>query len=656
MVSKSSIILIVFVTTSSIAVAQNLNDNILITIGGHKAESGEFIRMYKKSSGETSSSLSIDKYLDQFIIFKLKVADAINEGLDTLGYFKTELQSYRNQLAQNYLVDNQKKEELIRQAYTRSLTDINAWHILIATPQAAAPQDTLIAWRKAMAVRERIISGETFEQVARSVSDDQSVKINGGNLGYFSALQMVVPFEDAVYSLRRNRISNPVRTPYGYHIIMVANSRPSKGMVHVAHIMKTILPGSDDKAINQVNKDIYEIYNKLQAGESFSELAKNYSDHKESASNGGKLEWFRVGEITSEFAEAAFALTDTGTYSKPVKTPYGWHIIKLLDKKAPGTFEESRSFIESNINQAYLNTMSRNALAAKLKREYKFRTNATSLQWFLANTDSAIMTGQRRYERAAIPRGSIYSFANQSFSNSEFATLIGRNTSMTPTNDSARFIRNLIDRRSSEHVLAYENSNLERKYPEFRYLMNEFHDGILLFEISGIRIWNKANSDSTEIRKFYEEHKYERLSKREMDGRIYSLKSGGDSKSLMAAYKKLSRRPNFEQKLSDKFNRKNNDNLSVTDSLWFQGDDAELDGIKWKSGVYELKWKGYPSVIVINNIIEPAPLPFEQVQNEILNDYQEQLEKEWIEQLKEKYSVQIDNAEYKNITKILSNE
>ncbi len=221
---------------------------------------------------------------------------------------------------------------------------------------------------KSSGIRERIIEGEPFEQVARGSSDDPSVKFNGGNLGYFTVFQMIMPFEDAAYSLKKGAISRPVRTPYGYHIIKVTDRRPSKGKIKVAHIMKASPPDTDEKAAKDAENEINRIYNMLLDGASFKELAEKYSDHKESAKNGGELNWFGAGEIISDFSEAAFSLKDTGNYTKPVRTIYGWHIIKLIDRKAPVSFEESRSYLESKINQSYLNSISKKSFVDKLKK------------------------------------------------------------------------------------------------------------------------------------------------------------------------------------------------------------------------------------------------------------------------------------------------
>jgi peptidyl-prolyl cis-trans isomerase SurA len=635
--------------------AQDLNKKILITVNGNTIQAGEFIRMYKKST-EPGKKLDIDNYLQQFIVFKLKVADAIGEGYDTTKSFRNELNGYRNQLAQNYLTDTQTKEKLLQKAYQRSLTEINAWHILIGMPQNVSAEDTLKAWQKAIDIRERIIKEEPFESVARGSSDDKSVKINGGNLGYFSVFQMIMPFEDAAYSLKTGSISMPVRTPYGYHIIKVTDKRPSKGRIKVAHIMKAVPPGTDDTKAKKAKEEIDSIYKLLQEGASFAELAKKYSDHKESASKGGELNWFGTGEIISDFSEAAFALRDTGNYTKPVRTLYGWHIIKLLDKKSPGTFEDSRSFLESKINQSYLNSISKKSFVEKLKIEYNFKINQDAYNWFVCHTDTLIIRGLKKYDRTSIPECNMYSFASQYITTNEFADYVEKKGSMIVTKDSSLFIIRLIDTRSSDHIISYENSVLENKYPEFRYLMNEFHDGMLLFEISKKKVWNRVSNDSSGLHRYYDEHKNNWLSRRAIEAEIYTLKTSDGEKLLSAEFKKYWQKPDLDILLLKKFNKKNDSVLFIKKNTWYKGDNPEIDKIDWINGSQNFTCDGFPSIILIKRVIEPSPLIYEKVLGEVMTGYQESLESEWIGQLNKKYSVKIDNLVLDEVKKNLKNE
>jgi len=467
---------------------------------------------------------------------------------------------------------------------------------------------------------------------------------------------MIMPFEDAAYSLKKETISMPVRTPYGYHIIKVTNTRPSKGRIKVAHIMKAAPPGTGEKEAKQAEDEINLVYKKLQEGANFGDLAKKYSDHKESAVNGGELDWFGTGDIISDFSEAAFSLTDTGKYTKPVRTIYGWHIIKLLGRKVPGSFEESKSFLESKINQSYLNSISQKSFVEKLKREYKFSINEIAYNWFLENTDTLIIQGLKKYDRSILPEGNIYSFANQYLTINDFTNYIEKRGDMIVTKDSAVFINSSLETRASDQLIAYENSVLEIKYPEFRYLMNEFHDGILLFEISGKKVWNRVTEDSVGLYKYYDDHKNNFLSRKGIEAKIYTLKSSDGEKTLASAYKKYYKKPDRDVKLLKHFNKRNDTLLIIKEGTWYKGDNNEINNIKWITGYQSFIINGFPSIININKVIEPVPSKFTEIQGEMIKGYQEFLESEWIKQLKDKYSVKIDGVVLNEVKKKLNNE
>ncbi len=638
-----------------ICLTQDLSDKTLMTVAGKQVTAGEFIRMYNKSQ-VTGIPSDIDEYLQQYIIFKLKVADAVSEGLDTTRGFRNEFNGYRNQLAQNYLTDNNTKEELLQKTYKRSLTELCARHILIKCQSTAKPEDTLNAWKKAKEIRERIISGEPFEHVARATSDDPSVKINGGNLGYFTVFQMIMPFEDAAYNLRPGAISDPVRTPFGYHIIQVTDKRDARGKILVAHIMKAAPPGIEEDEAKKAEETINMIYKELREGASFSELARKYSDHKESAANGGKLNWFGTGEIITEFTEAAFLISDTGQYTKPVRTPYGWHIIKLLDRRAPGLYEQTRSYLESKINQSYLNSLSKTSFTNKLKKEYKFKINQQALRWFINNTDTLIIRGEAKYNRRQMPSGDLYSFADQHFSTKEFADCIEKRGPIIITDDPSIFVNKTIETCVSDQIINYENSILEEKYPDFSYLMNEFHDGILLFEISAKKVWNRVNEDSVGIRQYYEQHKNYFQSRKGIEAKIYTLRSPGKENKLLSSYRKYSRKIDCDELMLAKFNTKNDSTLVITKGEWFTGDDPVLDDINWSKGTHTYSIDNCPSLVSISRVIEAKPLPFEEVAGEMMMGYQDYLESEWIKQLKGKYNVNVDDLIFQEIKRSLNNE
>jgi peptidyl-prolyl cis-trans isomerase SurA len=635
--------------------AQELNEKTLMTIDDKNVEAGEFIRMYRKSI-EPGKESDVVSYLDQFIIFKLKVADAVKEGYDTTNAFRTELLGYRNQLSQNYLTDNEYPDKLLKKEYDRSLTDINAWHILIALSPDASPADTLKAWKKATDIREEILKGEPFEKAARRFSDDKSVISNGGDLGYFNVFQMIMPFEDVAYSLGINEISGPVRSQYGYHIIKVTGRQPSKGRVKVAHIMKAVSPDASAEVFGKAKEKIDSIYTQLQHGISFGKLAELYSDDRESANRGGELDWFRSGEIIKEFSDAAFSIADTGLFTKPFRTPYGWHIVKLLDRKKTGTFNEEKSFLQSRINKSYLASLSRKSFVEKLKKDYEFSIDAKTLNWFIRHTDSLIIDGAGKYDRRSMPQSNIYTFADQKFTAGEFADFIEKKSSKSQTNGTSDYIKANIESSAAESLLKYENLMLEKKNDEFRYLMNEFHDGILLFEISGKKVWNRVNEDTIGLKKYYDKHKTEYLSKPGITAKIYILHNFEGEGKLASAFKRYKDKVNFDDLMIRKFNKRNDTLLTIKECRWFKGDESEIDSISWETGSRELRYKGFPAVLSIESKIEQHPMDLREVQGEMMTGFQDYLENEWVVQLKKKYSVSIDNMVLTEVKKELSNE
>ncbi len=487
-----------------VASSQIPDETVLFTISGHETSAGEFTRMYSKSKN-TEDNSGLDEYLDLFVTFKLKVTDALENRYDTAASFINELNGYREQLAQNYLADNEIREKLVRDAYSRSLTEINASHILIRCQADASPEDTLKAFKQALEIRNKIIiTGEQFEEVAKLFSDDRSSVSNGGNLGYFTVFRMIKPFEDAAYSMKPGELSMPVRTYYGYHIIKINDIRPSRGKIKAAHIMKSVPPGADDSIRAEAELEINRLYNLLKQGSSFRELASNYSDHKQSAAKGGELEWFGTGDMVPEFSEAAFALTDSGDYTKPVRSPYGYHIIMLTGKRPAASFMESRSYLESRINPSYINELSRKSVVERLKSEYGFKICKNAADWFIKNTDTLIMRGITIYNPEEIPDHKLYTFADQHLMGKDFASIIHAKSSPSLTGNPGNFIRREIERISEDHIIRFENSILESKYPDFKYLMKEFHDGILLFNISSDKVWNRSLNDTAGLRIHYE--------------------------------------------------------------------------------------------------------------------------------------------------------
>src|SRR5690554_3881628 len=320
---------------------------VLFTIDDKRYYTDDFVRVYNKNLDfvKDDSQKDIDNYLDLYLAYKMKVNKAYDLGLDKNPKSIKELESYRSQLSKNYLTDTNVSEQLIREAYDRSLKEIKAAHILVLVDENATPQDTLKAYQKIKSIRERILKGEDFGKLAQELSEDPSAKENKGDLGYFSVFRMVYSFENAAYNTPKGKISPPIRTRFGYHLIKVNDVRDNRGEISVAHIM--IAKPNDVAKKTETQEKNNMIHQKLRQGENFEGLAKQFSDDNSTAPNGGKLARIASGQLNSAaFEDAAFSINSIGEYTEPIETAFGWHIIKLLEKHPIQTLEEIRSDLE----------------------------------------------------------------------------------------------------------------------------------------------------------------------------------------------------------------------------------------------------------------------------------------------------------------------
>lgn len=486
--------------------AQKSNDYIL-QIDGQKISKEEFVRLYEKNRTNLSTGeiTSVDSYLDLFINFKLKVMDAKNHGIDTSKTFINEFEGYKEQLAKPYLIDKEKQNQLVKEAYERMQYEVRASHILIKLNQDATPEDTTEAYEKALEIRRRILNGENFEVVARGSSDDPSVKNNGGDLGYFTVFQMVYPFETAAYTTKINDVSMPVRTRFGYHIVKVVDIRKAQGEVKVAHIMLAVPRESGPEVDKQKKQHINEIYHKIKQGNDFAELAKEYSDDKGSGRNGGELPWFGVGRMVPEFEKAAFELKTNGEVSLPVRTGFGWHIVKRLDRKEILPFNEVKNEIANKVSKDQRAELARETLIEKLKNEYKFTENEENMPVWYDTIRHEYMVNPKYISLKGSFNGVLFTLMDKKIIEKEYVDYINQ---LFNTREATPYQYYLAYNNFKEKkILEIEESMLESKYPEYKYLLKEYHDGMLLFEITDKTVWSKAMDDSLGMEDFYKENR-----------------------------------------------------------------------------------------------------------------------------------------------------
>lgn len=629
---------------------QSPTNDVLFSIGNENITSQEFLNVYRKNNMGKEVDMSeaaLRDYLNLYINFRLKVKEAKNLKLDTTPTVRNELSNYRSQLAKGYLTDKEKIDQLTREAYDRMQKEIKVQHILVRVDPNASAADTLQAYRKAMRLRDRAMKGD-FGTVARDSSEDTSAKENNGELGYITAMQVVYPFETAAYNTPVGKISQPVKTRFGYHIIKVLDSRANRGTVQVAHIFSKIPQRGSEEDKAAARKKIDDVYTRLQSGESFEDLAAQYSDDKTTSSDGGKLAAFSTGKMVAEFEEAAFNLKKPGDYTKPIQTKYGFHIIKLIERKPLQPYDEMKDQLRKQIEKDQRAEVARTTFINKLKREYNIQVNQNAKAELWSKIDSSVVKGLWSDSAALSLQNNLitltdntYNPGTRSFTQRDFARFVLQNQrKYLGSPDKDMMLNKMFDQFTENSIIAFEEDRLGAKYPAFRELMNEYNDGILLFELTDQKVWSKAVKDTAGLKAFYETVKGNYMSDQKARVTIYSAAD----QSVLEAATKMRARGTGDDKILAKLNKKKNDALKVEYITVERGKGAEVEQAGWAVGKsYVTKTdEGRIRQSLITEILQPSPKPLEEVRGYVVADYQEKLEKEWIQELRSKYPVKMN--------------
>ncbi len=628
------------------AVDKGKTDAVLMTIGNSKVTVSEFENVYHKNNTKETAgdTKSLNDYVDLFVNFKLKVKEAEEMGLDTSKAFKEELGGYRKQLAQPYLTDKDVNEKLLKETYDRLKEEVHASHVLVKVSENALPKDTLDAYNKILKVRARIVKGEDFNKVAaeKGISDDPSAKDNGGDLGFFTALQMVYPFESAAYATKVGDVSMPIRTRYGYHIIKITERRKAQGEVLVAHIMVKTSPNmTKDDSLNAFKK-INEIYGKLQSTSKFEDLATEFSDDKTSAKKGGELPWFSTGKMPAEFEKASFSLLNKGDYCMPMRTKYGWHIIKLIDKRGLASFDDMKNELKGKVTKDSRSQAGRASLIAKVKTDYNFKENLKTVDEFTKVLDTTLFEGRWDVSKAAALKKPMFNLNDKVYTQTDFANYISSHQSKRPKTDFKLVVMPLYKQFVEESAVSYEESHLDQKYPEFKALMQEYRDGILLFELTDEKVWSKAVKDTTGSKAYYEKNKMNYMWDERSDASVYTCANEKVAKKV----RDLMKKKKSEKDIVAAVNKDSQLNLQVESRIFNKGENEFIDK-NWTPGTSAniLSEKDKKTVIVVTNkLLKPESKSYSDSKGMVTADYQNYLEKEWIASLKSKYPVTIDKA------------
>lgn len=623
--------------------AQQANDPVLLKIDDKEITKAEFEAIYKKNNRDSAiTQADLDEYLELFINFKLKVLEAEKLGRDTLDQFQRELAGYRDQLARPYLVDKSITDSLVQEAYARMRTEVKASHILIKLPPDPSPEDTLKAHKTVMDILSKVKKNpSSFAQVAQQQSEDPSARTNSGDLGYFTSLQMVYPFETLVYNTPAGEIGGPVRTQFGYHIVKVEGSRDARGQIRVAHIMVRADQNDPPEVAESLKKRIDEVYTKLQAGESFADLATKFSDDRSSAAKGGELPAFGAGKMVGEFEEAAFSLENQGDYSEPILSPYGWHIVKLLEKMPVTTYEEMEKDLRSKISRDSRSEITRDTFLAKRKAEYNFSENPKMLQAFYKAVDTTYMTGDwKPDEKLRNSDKELFTLDGIKHSQGDFAEYLYSSMRPTPKRPSVNSVVNDKYRQYVQNtIMMYEDSRLEDKHPEFKALINEYRDGILLFDLTDEKVWSKAVKDSAGLADFYQSHKADFMWKERAGFDIYTVEDEATGKSVIKMLKKKKNQDEIRTAL----NKESDLKVRVESGMKEKSEVPVLEKTAWEKGASEIiNDDGQLKVIHIKEIRKPQPKDFNEARGLITAAYQNHLEKRWIAELRKEHEIQVN--------------
>ncbi len=486
------------------------------TLGAYPVPANEFAYVYRKNNSAAAdygTRQSVTDYLDLYTNFRLKVLEAEQKGLDTTQAFKRELEGYRQQLSQPYLTEKSVTDLLVREAYDRMGQEVSAAHILVRVAPDATPQDTLAAFQKIDKIRQQALAGTDFGQLARTQSEDPSAKENGGKLGYFTAMQMVYPFESAAYKTPVGQISPPVRTRFGYHIIKVNDKRAAQGEIKVAHLMIRMNANAAKSDSLTAKKKIDELYSRLKKGENWDKLVAQFSEDAGSAANGGELPPFGTGRMLPSFEEVAFKLQKPGDIAAPVQTPYGWHIIKLIERQPVAKFADVESTLKSKVAKDSRSELNKAAFLKRVRQEDQFVENAATKTYVFGKADTALVAGRFKYTVPAAPvkvakgaandNSPLFTIKGKPYLVKDFLTHAQQNQRPRTGAKPEFAMQQLYDQYVEQSLTDFEKSSLETKYEDYRMLVKEYRDGILLFQLMDEKVWSKAIEDTVGLKKYF---------------------------------------------------------------------------------------------------------------------------------------------------------
>lgn len=621
---------------------------VLFTVEDTPVYASEFERVYKKNLElvKDESQKDIDNYLDLFIKYKLKVADAKALGLDQKPSYLRELEGYKKQLSANFLSNNEVTETLVKEAYERLKHEINARHILVKIDKNAPEDQQKLAKEEIKKLRNRVIE-EGFEAVKKDIHNGRTLFAE--ELGYFTAFRMVYNFETAAYNTTVGEWSLPFQTQFGYHIVQVKDKRENRGEITVAHIMLSDKETNTESAEERIN----DIYKRIKQGENFEALAKQFSEDKSSSNKGGRLNTFSSGQLSSEiFEDKAFALEEIGEITAPFKSEFGYHIIKLIDKKGLSSFKEMEDKLKSKVKNDSRSVVINNSRFKKLKEKYKVKDNPEALAYFTSILNEDYY--QRSWNTPENFEGSklLFTINDQKVTYKDFADFLyntqRRRQARQPFD---KLVASNYKDFLESKLTQYQEDYLEFENEEYAQILNEYRDGLLLFDLMESKVWNAAREDSTGLENYYKQHK----NKYFFDTRADAIIGSSASKKAIKKVAKMLKKNKSIEAIKKQINSDKAIKVSFIKDTVTTSHQALPKDFSMQKGVSKIfKHNDAYSVVKINAVLPKTQKTFEEAKGKVISDFQEYKEQLWLDELSKKYKVNVNQDVLKQVKKDLN--
>ncbi|EAQ40395.1 peptidylprolyl isomerase [Dokdonia sp. MED134] len=612
---------------------------VLLKVNNDEVTTADFVRVYEKNLAliNDTEENSPEQYLDLFIDYKLKVQEAYRKGLHNKASYKKEIASYRTQLGKDYLNDVQVTDKLVEEAYNRTKNELRARHILVRVRPDALPKDTLAAFNKLLEARKRIVAGEDFAFIASKYSEDPSAKQNGGDLGWFKAFKMVYPFENAAYTTKVNEVSQPFRTSFGYHIVQPTASRIAQGSVQVAHIM-IALKQKDSSIIAE--EKIKEVRALLAKGAAFETLALNYSDDKNSAKKGGVLSAFEKGQLSSsKFENTAFDLKKVGDISEPFKTKFGWHILKLIKKNPVLSFEKMKPSLTKRVTKDSRARVLSQELNTRLREQYKITQEPEITSYFTSVLPEVYEEKLNVFTDDSALSKEAFKVGDQVITYKDIAQVLEKKYRKVPYVSRDYFVKREVENFVNNALITYHKSHLEEQDSDFGLLINEYKEGLLLFDLLKTEIWDKAQKDSVGLNTFYVNNIERYKALQTFTTRVFTT----SQKKIASTYLKRNTQGENSNSVLSVLKKKHDSPIIIT-LKDFVKEDLPMSGIV-KIGDKELLKEGGNYVVYeVVSINEAMTNTLQNVRGQVMSDYQKFLEDIFVNRLREDSNITVNKT------------